>query len=130
VSVHPPTPIGSVAEHCARLADLLPQRLEALRPRVTSPRSGLVHAWGSPAVILTCGVGAPAGYSPTSSETTAVDGVRWFQQTGSSLVTWTALRPGVHPKMTINVQLVVPTHYKAQGPFLIDLAKPLKQALP
>jgi hypothetical protein len=32
--------------------------------------------------------------------------------------------------MAINVELQVPTHYKGQGPFLIDLAKPLKQALP
>jgi Protein of unknown function (DUF3515) len=108
----------------------LPQRTEALRPRVISPRTPLAHAWGSPAVVLTCGVSRPAGYSPTSSETTDVNGVRWFQQPASKIITWTALRPGVVAGRPIYVELAVPTHYQAQGPFLIDLAQPLKTALP
>jgi hypothetical protein len=79
---------------------------------------------------LTCGVGAPAGYSATSSETTEVNGVRWFQQPGTSIVTWTALRPGIKRGRPIYVRLQVPTHYEAQGAFLVDLAAPLKTALP
>jgi hypothetical protein len=97
---------------------------------VISPRSPLVHAWGSPAVILTCGTAGPAGYSPTSAETTQVNGVQWFQQLGASTVTWTALRPGAEPGQTIYVQLQAPTHYKEQGTFLVDLAGALKTALP
>jgi Protein of unknown function (DUF3515) len=103
---------------------VLPQRLESLRPQVISPRSPLEHAWGHPAIILSCGVRAPAGYSATSSETTAVDGVRWFEQPGSKLVTWTAIRPRA------NVALEVPTSYQAQGAYLVDLAPALKTALP
>jgi hypothetical protein len=122
--VQPPNPTPVVAEHCSHLNNLLPQRLESLQPRVISPRSPLVHAWGDPAIVLTCGVGIPAGYSPTSSATTAVNGVRWFQQPGAKTVVWTALRPGV------NVQLLVPTSYLDQGSFLVDLADPLKTALP
>jgi hypothetical protein len=112
-----------VAERCANLSNVLPQRLESLRPRVISPRSALVHAWGDPAIVLSCGVGIPAGYSPASSETTVVNGVRWFQQPGAKTVAWTALRPGV------NVRLLVPTSYQDQGSFLVDLAGPLKTAL-
>jgi hypothetical protein len=98
---------------------------------VISPRSGLVHAWGSPAVILTCGVPPPAGYSADSSETTEVDGVRWYQQQGKSIITWTALRPHAVGNDTVYVQLQVPTpHYEDQGSFLVDLAAPLKTALP
>jgi Protein of unknown function (DUF3515) len=90
-----------------------------------------VHAWGKSAVVLTCGVGPPAGYSPTSSETTVINGkVRWFQQQGSSLITWTAVRPGVVAGHPIYVRLQVPTHYEDQGPFLIDLTNPLATALP
>jgi Protein of unknown function (DUF3515) len=128
--VHPPAPTGAVAEQCAHLGNLLPERLESLRPRVISPRSPLAHAWGSPAVILTCGVKRPAGYSPTSSETTAVNGVLWFQQAGAKIVTWTAIRTVTRGVPPIYLQLQVPTHYQAQGAFLVDLAGPLKTALP
>jgi hypothetical protein len=119
-----------VAERCAHLGDVLPQRLESLRPRVISPRTPLVHVWGSPPVLLTCGVATPAGYSPTSSETTAVNGIRWFEQAGSDTVTWTALRPGLGNGQTINVRLEVPTSYAGQGAYLVDLAPALKSALP
>jgi hypothetical protein len=119
-----------VAERCAHLGNVLPQRLESLRPRVISPRSPLVHAWGSPAVVLTCGVPLPVGYSPTSSETTAVNNVRWFEQRESDTVVWTALRPGGGHGQTINIQLKVPTSYDGQGAYLVDLATALKSALP
>jgi Protein of unknown function (DUF3515) len=129
VKVHPPSPNGPVAEHCAHLGNVLPQKLESLRPRVISPRSPLVHAWGSPAVVLTCGSGQPAGYSATSSETTEVDGVRWFQQQSSSTITWTAVVKADVPGKMVYATLEVPTHYDAQGAFLVDLAAPLKTAL-
>jgi hypothetical protein len=130
VSVHPPTPSGAVAEDCAHLGNALPQRLDSLRARVISPRSPLVHAWGNPGVILACGVPTPAAYSATSSETTAVNGVGWFEQQGTALVVWTALRPGPGPGHPVNVSLTVPTHYEDQGSFLVDLAKAIKTALP
>jgi len=114
---------------CAALNNELPSRLEGLKPRVVSPSTPLVHAWGDPAVVATCGVPAPRGYSAGSSETTEVDGIRWFQQIGSKSVTWTALRPGGVNGQTINVRLVVPVHYAAQGAFLVDLAPALKAAL-
>jgi hypothetical protein len=75
-------------------------------------------------------VNAPAGYSSDSSETTEVDGVRWYQQQGKSVITWTALRPKVVGNDTVYVELQVPTHYQDQGSFLVDLAAPLKTALP
>jgi hypothetical protein len=124
VSVQPPYPTPVVAEHCSHLSNLLPERLESLRPRVISPRSPLVHAWGDPAIVLTCGVAVPAGFSAGSAATTVVNGVQWFQQPGPKAVVWTALRPGV------DVRLLVPTSYQDQGSFLVDLAGPLKAALP
>ena len=126
----PPAPSGAVAERCAQLGDVLPQRLESLKPRVISPRSPLVHAWGSPAVVLTCGVSVPAGYAASSSEVTNVNGVNWYQQPGDKTVTWTAIRPGVIAHQPIFARLEVPTRYQVQGAFLVDLAAPLKTALP
>jgi hypothetical protein len=128
--VTPPAPSPAVRERCAHLGNELPSRLESLAPRVISPLTPLVHAWGKPAVILTCGVPAPAGYSPTSSETTGVDGVRWFEQVEADTITWTAIRPtGAHGP-SVNVRLEVPSSYDGQGAFLVDLAVPLKSALP
>jgi hypothetical protein len=129
--VVPPTPSPLVAERCAHLGNLLPQALESLRPRVISPLTPLVHAWGNPAIVLTCGVPLPAGYSPRSSQTTDVNAVRWFEQVGSHTVTWTALLSGAGRGQTVNVRLEVPTSYKdGQGAFLVDLSGPLKAALP
>jgi hypothetical protein len=56
--------------------------------------------------------------------------VRWYQQQGKSVITWTALRPKVVGNDTVYVELQVPTHYQDQGSFLVDLAAPLKTALP
>jgi hypothetical protein len=59
-----------------------------------------------------------------------VNGVSWFEQAGSKVIVWTALRPGGGPGQTVNVALAVPTHYQGQGAFLVDLAQPLKESLP
>jgi hypothetical protein len=131
VSVQPPTPNPLVAEQCVHLNVSLPQRLDSLTPRVVSPATQFVHAWGDPAVVLSCGVGLPAGYSPRSSETTLVNHVQWYEQPGSDTVTWTAisrrtLADGEH----VNVRLVVPTRYEGQGVFLVALAPALKATLP
>jgi hypothetical protein len=128
--VHPPSPKPAVAEQCAQLGDLLPQHLESLRPRVISPRSPLVHAWGSPAIVLTCGVNPPAGFSATSAESTSVDGVQWFEARGKATVTWTAIRAGVAGAEPVYLALEIPTHYESPGTFLVDLAQPLKTGLP
>jgi hypothetical protein len=128
VTVSPPNPSNAVRVRCASLNDLLPPRLGSLKPRVISPRTPLVHVWGDPPVLLACGVPAPAGYSPQSSETTNVDGVSWFQQPGSKDVVWTAVRGSA--AAPVYVRLTVPTSYQGQGAFLVALAGSLKRALP
>jgi hypothetical protein len=120
--VSPPRPVGGAASHCARLVKALPTTLEGQRTRATEPRSPLTHAWGKAAVVLRCGVPRPAGIA--GAQIVIVNGVRWFKQSGQSSLTWTALRPG------IDVALTIPTSYDDQGAFLVDLASPLKRALP
>jgi hypothetical protein len=58
------------------------------------------------------------------AELTIVNGVRWFQQADPKAVTWIALRPAA------NVAVTIPTSFQGQSAFLVDLAAPLKQALP
>jgi hypothetical protein len=128
VQVSPPVLTPDLQERCSHLGNLLPHGLESLTPRVITPLTPVIHAWGNPAVILTCGVPVPTTYSPTSSETTEVDGVRWFEQPGSKLVVWTALLGSAKAGTAVNVRLEIPTHYQGQGAFLVDLAQPLKTA--
>jgi hypothetical protein len=123
VRVTPPDPSGPVAAACARLVNYLPAILDGKRSRVVQPKSPLVHAWGSPPIVLRCGVPQPADYDPGSPQTATVDGVVWFQDIGRTSVTWTAIR------RTADVELVVPTSYEAQGGFLVELGKSLKQTI-
>ena len=57
-------------------------------------------------------------------------GKAYSQQVESSVVVWTAIRPGPKPAGHIYVALRVPTHYTASDSFLTTLAGPLKTALP
>ena len=123
VSVTPPSPPGAVAIACARLVNYLPSMLDGHRSRVVQPRSPLVHAWGSPPIILRCGVPEPADYDPGSPQTATVDGVIWFQRIGSKSVTWTAIRHDA------DLELIVPTSYGAQGGFLVELGKAIRQTI-
>jgi hypothetical protein len=101
----------------------LPSMLDGHRSRVIDPRSPLVHAWGSPPIVLRCGVPEPADYDPGSPQTATVDGVIWFQQIGQKSVTWTAIRHNA------DLELIVPTSYDAQGGFLVELGKAIKQTI-
>ena len=74
--------------------------------------------------MLRCGVPEPGDYDPGSPQTASVDGVIWFQHIGPKAVTWTAIRHDA------DVELIVPTSYEAQGGFLVELGKALKQAIP
>jgi hypothetical protein len=99
----------------------LPASIEGLATRATRPPSAYTHAWGTPPVVLRCGVRRPAGVA--GAQIVIVNGVRWFKRAVAGGVTWTALRPAA------DVALSVPTSYEDQGSFLVDLAQPLKRAL-
>jgi hypothetical protein len=123
--VVPPTPTNATVPVCNRLNDRLPNLLENLQSRRTSPRSPLVHAWGSAhPVVLRCGVARPAGYSADSAQTTQVNDVTWFQQVQGTRVTWTAIR------RSANVELAIPTSYAEQGRFLVDVGSAISASIP
>ena len=129
-TVQPPHPSGPVQQLCDPLGNQLPATLGGLRSRVVTPRSPLTHAWGSPPVVLRCGVPAPEGYRASAASTTAVNGVRWYQVVGDSAVVWTAIRPGPVARSSVFVEFAVPPHYQAADAFLVALATPIKTALP
>jgi hypothetical protein len=114
--VTPPNPHNAVVTVCARLSDHLPEVLDKLQSRLTTPRSPLVHAWGNAhPVVLRCGVPVPPSYAADSPQTAQVDTVSWFQQIEPTRVIWTAVR------RTANIELSVPRSYEAQGAFLVAI---------
>jgi hypothetical protein len=124
VSLPTPAPPGAVLEQCARLVNYLPATLDGQKSRVVKPRSPLVHAWGSPPIVMRCGVTRPKRYDPGSPQTVTVNGVTWFQEIESTEVHWTAIRTSV------NIELVVPRSYGGQGGFLVELGASIKKTIP
>jgi hypothetical protein len=123
--VTPPTPRNDVVPICNTLNDRLPNLLEKLQSRGSTPRSPLVHVWGSKhPVVLRCGVPTPPRFSEESAQTTQVNDVTWFQQVESDRVVWTAIRKRA------NVELIVPTYYEGQGAFLVDVGDAIAATIP
>ena len=94
----------------------LPERLQQGQVRrETRPSSPTTAAWGSPPVLLRCGVG-PGG---PKDEPYEFNGVRWtLHDTGASR-TWTSAG------LAVNVSLEVPDAYSGQAELLGALAPTL-----
>lgn len=123
VEVRPPQPDADAARACARLLDRLPQRLEGQPRRKTQPDAPFVVAWGSPAIVLRCGVGEPSRLTPTS-RLAVVNGVEWFPERSRSSMRFTAVHRAAR------VELLLPREYAPAAGALVDLAAPIKKAIP
>jgi len=68
---------GPEAAACARFVAALPDTLAGQERRETSGDDEYAAAWGDPAIVVTCGVGAPVGLTDTST-CVEVDSTGWF----------------------------------------------------
>jgi hypothetical protein len=117
-----PTPTAAEAAACRKLAGLLPSTIgDGLKKRVVHPSSPLLHAWGTPAAVLRCGVGYPPGF-PSAGEAAEVDGITWVSTVASGALIYTSI------ERTPRVSLAIPTHYQIAGDLLISITPALKQA--
>jgi hypothetical protein len=109
---------------CKALVDDVPHRVSE-RPRRETKGGDLGAAWGDPAIVLTCGVGPPDGYQPTSP-CQRVNGVDWFvpedqiSDQGKDVVLTTI---GRKPR----VEVVVPAEYRPPDATMVDLADAIKK---
>jgi Protein of unknown function (DUF3515) len=107
-----PTSPGGAA--CAALAKALPETLDGRARRTTRPVSDLVTAWGSPAVVLRCGVPA---VRTSAGDHVDVDGVGWLTAGAvNGTVVWTTT------DRTTSLELSVPESVNDQENLLGDLA--------
>ncbi len=97
-----------------------PATLGDLRRRDTSPTDPAVAAWGDPAVVARCGVGALA---PTTTECLDVDGVGWIPAPLTDGTRFTSF--GTDPA----VEVLVPKDYDP-APLLLPAFDAVAKALP
>ncbi|MFF4350809.1 DUF3515 domain-containing protein [Streptomyces sp. NPDC001530] len=131
-SVSVPSPNAKVTKLCQNLDTVLPRKVDGLSRKDPEPRSALTAGWGSPAIILRCGVERPPkmidpkvalGNDPKAAGG-GVNGVDWLmekQDDGSTRFT-TANRSAY-------VEVTVPKGRDTSG-MLVDMAASIKKAIP
>ena len=122
VEIQPPTGAGGA---CADLDLALPEQVNGQDRRRTTPESNRTEAWGTPAVVLRCGVDRPAGLTP-SSEVIEVNGVGWFFEEQPDAYVFTTV--GRDTYVEVQIPLGIPRD-QATGP-LVDLAGPVERTVP
>jgi hypothetical protein len=131
VAVTPPTPASqAVTAACTALTSGLPQTVDRQHRQNTTPRSPLTAAWGSPAIILSCGVPEPTvlvpgskNYDPTADEA-YVNGVAWLIERDSTQTRFTAANRAVY------VEVRLPAAYPADTAAIADLSAAVIRAIP
>jgi hypothetical protein len=115
VSPPNPPPTGAAAFDCSAIHGRLPDRVAGQTVTALTPKSPLTSAWGTPAIVMRCGVGAPAALTPTAQLIT-VDGVDWLpeQLTHGYLFTTVGRRVGV--------EVSVPDAYSPEADALADIS--------
>ncbi len=117
-NVPSPTPAERTA--CEALSRALPATIgDGLRTRTVRPASPLLHAWGTPAAVLRCGVGYPPDFK-ADSMSGEIDGINWYATQASDAVIYTTVDR--EPR----VSLSVPRHYSQAFDLLVSLTKALK----
>ncbi|MGW0611777.1 DUF3515 domain-containing protein [Streptomyces sp. NPDC002788] len=127
-----PSPDAAVTELCRNLDKVLPGKVDGEPREDPEPASALTAGWGSPAIILRCGVPQPPkmidpkvadGQDP-DAVAGGVNGVDWLMEKrdGGGYVFTTANREAY-------VEVAVPEGADSSG-VLIDLASAVKKAIP
>ncbi len=110
---------------CGRLQHALPDSLDGRDRRDTEPASARTAAWGTPPLVLRCGVPRPPGLA-ADSELIEVDGVPWYLAEPFPPYVFTVVDRGTF--VQLRVPRAVPRD-QATAP-LVDLADAVKQAFP
>jgi hypothetical protein len=118
-----PRPPASIAHLCQTLRDRLPAKVHGRSRRSTTPKSPLVTAWGSPAIVVRCGMPRPLALKPTS-DLVVINGLNWLPVPPDRPVTFTAVGRQAY------IEVTVPAVYEPPGDVLIELGGPIKAAVP
>jgi Protein of unknown function (DUF3515) len=115
-----PTLSAADAAACQKLSQALPATIgDGLQRRRVTPSTRLAHAWGTPGVVMRCGVGYPPNFA-TSSQATEVNGVLWVPTQTSDAVIYTAAYR--FPRVSV----AVPSQYSQSFDILTSLSGAVK----
>lgn len=127
-----PSPDAKVAELCRNLDKVLPAKVNGERREDPEPASALTASWGSPAIILRCGVPQPPkmvdprvadGHDP-DAVAGGVNGVDWLmEKQGDDGYRFTTANREAY------VEVRAPEGVDSSS-VLIDLAAAVKKAIP
>lgn len=107
-------PVASPDPDCAAVLARVPAELAGQRQReVADPAT--TAAWGSPPVILRCGVTEPTALEPTSG-LVDVDGIAWLPEPLERGTLFTSI--GTRPRL----EVTVPVEQDPAGPVLVELS--------
>ncbi|MGW0706890.1 DUF3515 domain-containing protein [Streptomyces sp. NPDC002643] len=130
-----PSPDAAVTKLCRNLDGALPREVDGLSRRDPEPASPLTAGWGSPAIILRCGVEQPpkmvdpkvAQGHDADAVAGGVNGVDWLMEKrdGGGYRFTTANRSAY-------VEVTVPAERAGEdsSPILVALAPAIKKAVP
>ncbi|MEU0038708.1 MULTISPECIES: DUF3515 domain-containing protein [unclassified Streptomyces] len=122
-----PGPDAKVSALCQNLDEALPKKVDGLDRNDPEPRSALTAGWGSPAIILRCGVERPSKMSDEDALSGEVNGVGWLmeKQSDGAYRFTSSLRRAY-------VEVSVPKKWAQRdgSAALVDLAAPIKKAIP
>lgn len=118
---------AGVTKLCQNLDKVLPEKVDGHERHDPVPASALTAAWGSPAIILRCGVPRPLALNDPDSLGAEVNGVGWLveeRDDGSYRFTTTLRRAYVE------VTIPAAAAKKSGSGTLVDFAAPVKKAIP
>ncbi len=117
-----PTPNAADGAACGRLSALLPKTIgDGLKPRTVHPASPYLRAWGTPAVVLRCGVGYPPNYLSSGGAAT-IGGVTWLPTPANGATIYTAI------DRSPLVSVAIPDHYQVTGDVLVSVGPAIAKA--
>ena len=120
MEVEPYEPVAGTGRDCAALLEVLPATVLDAERREVEPGDVPAAAWGSPTIVLRCGVPSPQ----PGEVLVEVNGVAWLPtpgEGGSFLTTTDRLA---------NVEVAVPAAYDPPANAVVDLAAAIKATLP
>ncbi|MER7676299.1 DUF3515 domain-containing protein [Streptomyces sp. NPDC096934] len=118
---------AKVSALCRNLDEALPKKVDGLDRNDPEPRSALTAGWGSPAIILRCGVQRPSKMDDGGALSGEVNGVGWLieKQSDGAYRFTSSLRRAY-------VEVTVPAKWARRdgSAALVDLAASVKKAIP
>ncbi|MDT0269368.1 DUF3515 domain-containing protein [Streptomyces sp. DSM 44915] len=129
--VEVPEPRGEAADVCRALAEDLPEVVDGQERGELAEETPFAAVWGSPGIVLRCGVPTPAqldpasdAYDPVYADVVGVNEVSWLLEEEADGIRFTTT------ERTVPVEMTVPDAYAPEVNPLLDVAEAIDRHVP